>query len=42
MVGKIPATMVKPLKLSPRAKKEMGKGKIAAGARFVKPKKPRL
>jgi ribonuclease P protein component len=38
LVGKIPATMVKPLKLSPRAKKEMGKGKVAAGARFVKPK----
>lgn len=39
LVGKIPETMTKPLRLSPRAKKEMGKGKVAAGSRFVKPKK---
>jgi len=39
LVSKIPETMVRPLKLSPRAKKEMGKGKVSAGARFVKPKK---
>ncbi|MFA6161614.1 MAG: ribonuclease P protein component [Patescibacteria group bacterium] len=38
MLSKIPETMKKPLKLSPRARKEMGKGKVAAGARFVKPK----
>ncbi|MFA6100106.1 MAG: ribonuclease P protein component [Patescibacteria group bacterium] len=38
MLSKIPETMTKPLRLSPRARKEMGKGKIAAGARFVKPK----
>lgn len=38
LVGKIPETMSKPLKLSPRAKHEMGKGKIAVGSRFVKPK----
>ncbi|MDD5726409.1 MAG: ribonuclease P protein component [Patescibacteria group bacterium] len=39
MVSKIPETMVKPLKLSPRAKHEMQKGKIPVGSRFVKPKK---
>lgn len=38
MVSKIPETMVKPLKLSPRARKEMGKGKLPVGSRFVKPK----
>ncbi|MDD2786394.1 MAG: ribonuclease P protein component [Patescibacteria group bacterium] len=38
MLSKIPETMKKPLKLSPRARKEMGKGKVAVGARFVKPK----
>lgn len=38
MLEKIPEAMSKPLKLSPRAKKEMGKGKVVAGARFVKPK----
>jgi ribonuclease P protein component len=38
LISKIPETMSKPLKLSPRAKKEMGKGKIAVGSRFVKPK----
>lgn len=40
MLEKIPEAMSKPLKLSPRAKKEMGKGKVVAGARFVKPKHP--
>jgi len=39
LVGKIPETMARPLKLSPRARREMGKGKVAAGARFVKPRK---
>lgn len=39
MISKIPETMVKPLKLSPRAKHEMQKGKISVGSRFVKPKK---
>ncbi len=39
LVSKIPETMSKPLKLSPRARKEMGKGKIAAGSKFVKPRK---
>lgn len=38
MISKIPETMSKPIKLSPRAKKEMGKGKIAVGSRFIKPK----
>lgn len=38
LVSKIPETMSKPLKLSPRARKEMSRGKIAAGARFVKPR----
>lgn len=38
MLGKIPETMSKPIKISPRAKREMGKGKIAVGSRFVKPK----
>lgn len=37
LVSKIPETMSKPLKLSPRARKEMSKGKIAAGSKFVKP-----
>lgn len=39
LVSKIPETMSKPLKLSPRARKEMGKGKIATGSKFVKPRK---
>ena len=38
MLSKIPEAMVKPVKISPRAKKEMGKGKLQIGARFVKPK----
>jgi ribonuclease P protein component len=39
MLTKIEKTMSRPLKLSPRAKKELGKGKLAHGARFVKPKR---
>jgi ribonuclease P protein component len=39
MITKIDKTMQRPLKLSPRAKKELGKGKLAHGARFVKPRK---
>jgi len=38
LVGKIPETMIKPLRLSPRAKKEMGKGKLPIGSRFLKPR----
>ncbi len=38
MLGKIHETMSKPIKISPRAKREMGKGKIAVGSRFIKPK----
>jgi len=39
MLTKIEKTMQRPLKLSPRAKRELGKGKIAHGARFVKPRR---
>jgi len=39
MLSKIEKTLKRPLKLSPRAKKELSKGKIAHGARFVKPHK---
>ncbi len=38
MLTKIEKTMSRPLKLSPRAKKELGKGKITHGARFIKPR----
>lgn len=39
MLEKVPEIMQKPIKLSPRAKKEFGKGKIRVGARFVKPRR---
>ena len=39
MLTKIDKTLKRPLKLSPRAKKELSKGKISHGARFVKPHK---
>lgn len=39
MLTKIERTMQRPLKLSPRARKELGKGKLSRGARFVKPKR---
>ncbi|MFZ6015517.1 MAG: ribonuclease P protein component [Patescibacteria group bacterium] len=41
MITKIERTMSRPLKLSPRARKELGKGKLAHGARFIKPKQPK-
>jgi|GEM_PF-398436 len=39
MLEKIPETMKQPLKLSPRAQREMRKGKVKGGSRFVKPLK---
>ena len=39
MLEKIPETMKQPLKLSPRAQREMKKGKVRGGSRFVKPMK---
>ncbi len=39
MLEKIPEAMTKPVKISPRAQREMKKGKIGVGARFVKPKR---
>ncbi len=39
MLTKIERTMSRPLKLSPRAKRELGKGKLSRGARFVRPKR---
>jgi len=41
MLEKIPETMKQPLKLSPRAQREMRKGKVGGGSRFVKPAKKR-
>lgn len=37
MLEKVPKAMLQPLKISPRAQKEMKKGKVKGGARFVKP-----
>ncbi|MBD3281255.1 ribonuclease P protein component [Candidatus Uhrbacteria bacterium] len=42
MLTKIEKTMQRPLKLSPRAKKEISKGKLARGARFVRPKRKKV
>ncbi len=42
MLTKIEKVMSRPLKLSPRARKEMAKGKLARGARFVKPKRKKV
>jgi ribonuclease P protein component len=39
MLEKIPEIMKQPLKLSPRAQREMRKGKVKGGSRFVKPAK---
>jgi len=39
MLSKIESAMKKPLKLSPRARKEISKGKLAYGAKFVKPRR---
>ena len=39
MLEKIPETMKQPVKISPRAQREMKKGKVATTSRFVKPRK---
>ncbi len=38
MLEKIPETLKKPVQISPRARKELGKGKLQVGARFIKPR----
>ena len=38
MISKIEKTFSKPLKISPRARKELQKGKIHVGKKFIKPK----
>jgi len=39
MLEKIPEAMKQPIKFSPRAQREMKKGKVATASRFVKPRK---